>query len=80
MGRVGHGMRTLALFLLAALLISGGSGSPVRSQVSVLTQHNNGERTGANLNEVILTPSNVNTRHFGMLFRRVVDGRWSWPM
>jgi mono/diheme cytochrome c family protein len=39
----------------------------------VLTQHNNGERTGANLNEVILTPSNVNTRHFGMLFRRVVD-------
>ena len=48
-------------------------GSHVRSHVSVLTQHNNGERTGANLNEVVLTPSNVNTKHFGMLFRRVVD-------
>jgi hypothetical protein len=72
MGRVGQ-WRTLALFLLAAPLVSGGSGPPVGGQVSVLTQHNNGERTGANLNEVILTPSNVNTRHFGMLFRRVVD-------
>ncbi len=52
---------------------SGGSGSPVRTQVSVLTQHNNDERTGANLNEVVLTPSNVNMKQFGMLFRRVVD-------
>ena len=41
--------------------------------MSVLTQHNNAERTGANLNEVILTPSNVSTKQFGMLFRRVVD-------
>jgi hypothetical protein len=36
------------------------------SQVSVLTQHNNGERTEANLDEVILTPSNVNVKQFGM--------------
>jgi len=73
MGRVCQWMRILALFLLAGPLLSGGSGSPVRSPVSVLTQHNNGERTGANLNEVILTPSNVSTKQFGMLFRRVVD-------
>ena len=62
-----------ALFLLAGPLLLGGSRSPVRSQVSVLTQHNNGERTGANLHEAILTPSNVSTKQFGMLFRRVVD-------
>jgi hypothetical protein len=73
MGRVCQWMRILALFLLAGPLLSGGSGSPVRSPVSVLTQHNNGERTGANLNEIILTPSNVSTKQFGMLFRRVVD-------
>jgi hypothetical protein len=73
LGRAGRWMRTLAFVLLAAPLVPGGSGSPVRGPVSVLTQHNNGERTGANLNEVILAPSNVNTNHFGMLFRRVVD-------
>ena len=61
------------MFLLACPLLSGGSGSPVRTPVSLLTQHNNGERTGANLNEVILTPSNVSAKQFGMLFRRVVD-------
>lgn len=43
------------------------------AQVSVLTQHNNLARTGANFDETILTPSNVNEKHFGMLFKRVVD-------
>lgn len=64
---------TLALCLLLGFLLSGGHGSPVRIRVSVLTQHNNDQRTGANLNEVILTPSKVNVKQFGMLFRRVVD-------
>jgi hypothetical protein len=73
MGRVCRWMRTLALFLMAGPLLWSGSGSPVRSPASVLTQHNNGERTGANLDEVILTPSNVSTKQFGMLFRRLVD-------
>jgi hypothetical protein len=71
--RAWQSMRSLPLFLLACPLLSGGSGSPVRTPVSLLTQHNNGERTGANLNEVILTPSNVSAKQFGMLFRRVVD-------
>ena len=71
--RAWQSMRSLPLFLLACPLLSGGSGSPVRTPVSLLTQHNNGERTGANLNEVILTPSNVSGKQFGMLFRRVVD-------
>jgi len=42
-------------------------------QVSVLTQHNDNARTGANLSETLLTASNVNVKHFGMLFKRVVD-------
>ena len=61
----------LALFLLPARFCQRRV--TVQTQVSVLTQHNNDERTGANLNEVILTPSNVSTKQFGMLFRRVVD-------
>jgi hypothetical protein len=72
-GRGWRWVRMPALFLLAGPLLSGGSGSTVRIPVSVLTQHNNEERTGANLNEVILTPSNVSTKQFGMLLRRVVD-------
>jgi outer membrane protein assembly factor BamB len=47
--------------------------APCNAQVDVLTQHNNLERTGANLRETILTPANVNVKTFGMLFRRVVD-------
>jgi hypothetical protein len=73
MGCVCRGSRALILLLFGVSLASAGSGSQVRTQVSVLTQHNNADRTGANLNEVILNPSNVNSRRFGMLFRRVVD-------
>ena len=35
-------------------LLSGSCGMQVCSKISVLTQHNNGERTGANLDEVML--------------------------
>src|SRR5260370_38584772 len=45
---------------------------PVLAQVSVLTHHNDNTRTGANLNETILTPSNVNVNQFGMLFKHVM--------
>ncbi len=56
---------TLGLATLACAL-------PVSAQVNVLTYHNDNSRTGQNLNEVLLTPSNVST-NFGRLFINQVD-------
>ena len=51
------------------------------AQVDVLAHHNNRERTGVNLQETVLTPANVNTKQFGMLFKRVVDDQlYSQPL
>ena len=41
-------------------------GLPEAQGASVLTQHNDLARTGANLLEAILTPANVNPGNFGL--------------
>jgi hypothetical protein len=47
---------------------------PQAQAVNVLTQHNDQFRSGANTNETILTPANVNPNQFGKLFSLPVDG------
>ena len=43
------------------------------AQIDVLTQHNDNSRSGTNLTETILTQADVNTQHFGMIFKHAVD-------
>ena len=45
------------------------------AQVNVLTAHNDIARTGQNLSETVLTPSNVNPTQFGKLFSQHISGR-----
>jgi hypothetical protein len=48
--------------------------SSAAAQVSVLTEHNDNSRTGQNVSETFLTPSNVTSKYFGKLFTQNVDG------
>jgi Bacterial Ig-like domain (group 1) len=57
-----------SLFILALL------SSFALSQVSVVTWHYNNGRTGANDSETLLTPANVSSSSFGLLFSQPVDG------
>jgi hypothetical protein len=71
-----HRLAHAAICLFCLVLPIGTS-----AQVDVLTNRNDLERTGANLREIALTPANVNTRQFGMLFKRVVDDQvYSQPL
>src|SRR5581483_10258941 len=44
------------------------------SQVTLTTERYDTSRTGANLNETVLTASNVNVNGFGKLYSYAVDG------
>jgi len=48
---------------------------PTTNAQNVLTYHNDNARTGQDLNETILMPSNVNVNTFGKLFVIPVDGK-----
>jgi outer membrane protein assembly factor BamB len=73
--------RALVRYALSGILAALCYAAPCRARVDVLTQHNNLNRTGANLNETILTPANVNGQHFGMLIKHVVDDQvYSQPL
>jgi len=63
--------RAITMLALCAIAIS-----PLRAQgpASVLTHHNDVARTGQNLNETLLTTTNVNAKTFGKLFVQKVDG------
>lgn len=84
------GFSVLGAFLLIALLglhlASCNGNSPAKQSttptsppttpgVNVTTYHYDTARTGQNLSETILTPSNVNSSSFGKLFVISVDGR-----
>ena len=57
------------------LWIAARSAAPILAQSSVLTWHNDNARTGQNLEEMTLTPANVNVSMFGKLFVIPVDGK-----
>ena len=60
-----------ALFLFISFFLPT---LPTAAQTNVLTYHNDNARTGQNLNETLLTLSNVNSTNFGKLGSLSVDG------
>src|SRR5579863_8976225 len=61
---------------LLLVLVATISVSSLFGQANVLTWHNDAARTGQNLQETILSPSNVNSTNFGLMFAPLAtDGK-----
>ena len=63
---------TLAILLVSTLAFAQNAPT---GTVNVLTRENDNQHTGQNLQETILTPTNVNSGSFGKVFSYMVDGQ-----
>jgi len=78
----GLSMNTTYFYTVFVTNLAGGAwGGPSQSfttasarKIPVLTYHYDNTRQGANTNETLLTPSNVNLAGFGKLFTYPIDG------
>ena len=61
-----------SIFVSFTLLLPAAQG---QGFTGVFTQHNDNARTGQNLNETVLTTTNVNASKFGRIFSYPVDGQ-----
>jgi hypothetical protein len=65
---------SLAAIAWTAATAAPAASAPARVPVNVLTFHNDNLRSGHNLHETLLKPSNVKSKTFGKLFSYPVDG------
>src|SRR5215469_9187553 len=68
-----HLSRFLVWLLFLAVTSASTAANSSGPFVPMLTQHNDNNRDGDNLNETTLNVANVNTNQFGLLYTRPVD-------
>src|SRR5690242_16829661 len=75
MNRRSSFVRSSIILLLcsSAILMMAGCSARKPSHFQVLTRNYDNQRTGANVSEKILKPSNLNSKKFGKLFMLPVD-------